>query len=537
MAAHRGLTVNMSRAGGPESLESAGVNAAIFGILGVAPLLGRTMTIDKDSPGAAGTVVFSYGFWQRRFGGDASILRMKLLFDGQPHLVIGVMPRDFYYPRREAQIWTAMRFDKDDFADRGGGFLSVIARLNKGVSLSQARAELKSVGVNLERQYPKENARSGVSVLRLRDEVSSRTRMLVQVLVAAALFVLSIAVANLTNLFLARAATRRNEIAVRLALGASRARLVRQLLTESLLLTGAGGLLGAALAIMAVPILARMVPSSLPIAMTPGVDWRLWTCAVAATVLTAVACGIPALRAIGGGLGLRASTGVRRDAVRRSLVVAQVAAPIALVVSTGLLARALLQVESANPGFATGNRLIFRTSLPMPKYFSTAARERFYATVLEELRAVPGVTAVAAVSYRPMGDSPGGIWMDRITARFVTPGYFTAMRIPLLRGRDVNDSDGPKSLRVAVVSESFIQQHGPGESGIGKSFSVPFATMQLTIVGVVADIRFRGMEHKSEPQMYFAHAQCADAAFIWFTPRDFVVAISGDPMALMPSVS
>ena len=443
MAAHGGLTVNMSGAGGPESLESAGVNAAIFGILGVAPLLGRTMTIDKDSPGAAGTVVLSYSFWQRRFGGDASILRMKLLFDGQPHLVIGVMPRDFYYPRREAQIWTAMRFDKDDFADRGGGFLSVIARLNKGVSLSQARAELKSVGVNLERQYPKENARSGVSVLRVRDEVSSRNRMLVQVLVAAALFVLSIAVANLTNLFLARAATRRNEIAVRLASGASRARLVRQLLTESLLLAGAGGLLGAALAIMAVPMIARMVPSSLPIAMTPGVDWRLLTFAVA--VLTAVACGIlPALRAIGGGLGLRASTGARKDAVRRSLVVAQVAASIALVVSTGLLARALLQVESANPGFATGNRLIFRTSLPMPKYFSTAARERFYATVLEELRAVPGVTAVAAVSYRPMGDFRGGIWtirvggfgMDRIAARFVTPGYFTAMRIPLfLRAR------------------------------------------------------------------------------------------------------
>jgi putative ABC transport system permease protein len=226
-------------------------------------------------------------------------------------------------------------------------------------------------------------------------------------------------------------------------------------------------------------------------------------------------------------------------------VVTQIAASLALVISTGLLVRALSQLLDTHPGFATENMLAFRTSLPMPKYAETARRERFYSTVMEELRSLPGVRAAAVISFRPMGDFRGGIWPlilpgksrePYASARFVTPGYFSTMRIPLLRGRAIQPSDRPGSQRVAVVSESFIDEHWPGENGIGRTFGIPFGDLKFTIVGVVANVRFRGLESRSEPQMYFASAQTPDNAFTWFAPKDFVVATTRNPLQLVPAI-
>jgi predicted permease len=546
MAAHRELSLNMSGAGEPERLTGAAATAQMFPALGVEPLLGRAFTAEEDRVGAPGVVVLSFSLWQRRFGGDRAVLGRRLQLDDEAFTIIGVMPAGFHFPRRETALWTAMRFGEEDYAERDNNFLGVIARLRPGVTLEQASAEMQVVAGALEKQYPSTNEKTGVRILRLRDELSWRSRSTLGVLSAAAFFLLLIACSNLANLLLAKSASRAKEMALRAALGAGRERLVRQLLTESALLAGMGGAIGTALSAVAVPLLSRLVPSSLPIAGTPAMDWRVLAFAFAVSLLTGMAFGVaPALRSTAGALGIRTAGGWRRQRLRRALVVTQVAASLALAISTGLLARALLRLENVPPGFATGNRLVFRTSLPMPKYLDTAPRERYYTRVLGELRSLPGVRAAGVTSFRPMGDFRGGIWgillpgesrPRRAAARFVTPGYFSAMGIPLLRGRDIGEADSPRTLRVAVVSESFIREHWPGESGLGRTFAIPFGRMTFTIVGVAADVRFRGIEPVSEAQMYFAHAQTPDKSFVWFAPKDFAVSANGDPLALMPAI-
>jgi predicted permease len=269
--------------------------------------------------------------------------------------------------------------------------------------------------------------------------------------------------------------------------------------------------------------------------------------AVTVTALTGGAFGvIPAIRTTAGGLSLRGSAGGRQEKLRRGLVVAQIAASLALVVSTGLLVRALTSLQSINPGFAAGNTLAFRTSLPMPKYGETAVRERYYTAVLNEVRALPGVRSAAVISFRPMGDFRGGIWSVVVPgsnkrdahagARFVTPDYFATMKIPMLHGRDIEPSDRLETARVAVVSESFVKEHWPGETGIGRTFGIRLLNLKFTVVGVVANVRFRGLEFQSEPQMYFASAQMPNNAFSWFAPKDFMIAGVGDPSALLPSI-
>jgi putative ABC transport system permease protein len=370
---------------------------------------------------------------------------------------------------------------------------------------------------------------------------------MLSILGSAAFFLLLIACSNLANLLLARSAGREKEIAVRTALGAGRERLIRQLVTESVLLAAVGGVIGTFLAASALPLLVRLIPTSLPISETPAMDWRVLLFAVAVTALTGVAFGvIPAIRTTAGGMSLRGSPGARQEKLRRGLVVAQVAASLALVVSTGLLVRALTSLQSIHPGFAAENILAFRTSLPMPKYMDTAVRERYYKAVLDDVRALPGVRSAAAISFRPMGDFRGGIWSVVIPgsnmrdphagARFVTPGYFATMKIPLLHGRDIEPPDRLEAARVAVVSESFVKDHWPGETGVGRAFATRLLNLNFTVVGVVANVRFRGLEFQSEPQMYFASAQMPDQAFTWFTPKDFMIATVGDPMALMPAL-
>jgi predicted permease len=261
--------------------------------------------------------------------------------------------------------------------------------------------------------------------------------------------------------------------------------------------------------------------------------------------VTGVAAGIlPALRSTrSSALSSRSATGGRRDLLRRTLVVVQVAASLALVVSTGLLVRALTRLHENAPGFAaTSSTLVFRTTLPFPKYENTATRERFYEQVLGELRSLPGVRHAGVMTVRPMGDFRGGIWPVRvmgtikdsqISSRFVTPELFRALGVPLLRGRDFLPSDGPSSLPVAVVSQSFVDQHWPGESGLGRTFEVRIGNRVFTIVGVAANVRFRGFEGQSEPQMYLASSQMQDGWFSFFTPKDFVVSTSlEDPTSL-----
>jgi predicted permease len=472
--------------------------------------------------------------------------------DGQLYTVIGVMPHDFNFPSNGAQLWTPMRFVPADFVDRNHNYLQGIARLRRDVSVDAARTEMSMLAGRLQQQYPKENEQTGLSVIRLRDGVSPQSRTLLVALLGAAVCVLLIACANLTNLLLARAIVRRREMAIRMALGAGRERVLRQLLTESLVVTGTGGVLGLALAAATLPILSRLVPTALPIADTPAMDLRVIGFAIALTMVTGVAFGIVPLlqhhrdRA---GEGLREgarSGGSGREGMRGALVIAEITASVVLLVMCGLLLRTLWAIQAIDPGFRLEHTLTARTSLPMPKYETLGARTGFYDRVLSEIRALPGVSSAAYISFLPLGDMRGGIFPvgisgrvesrpeDTAFLRYVTPGFFQTLGIPILQGRDVRDADHLDGPPVAIVSASFVTQFLAGQEALGRRFN--FAAANRQIVGVVADVKMRELTRGSEPQVYIPHRQLPDRTYEWFAPKDLAVRASGDPLALVSAV-
>jgi predicted permease len=552
MSAYNPIELNLVGEGDPDRLEAAAVTSEVLPMLRVEPALGRLFTSGDDREGAPGTVLLSHGLWQSRFGGDAGALGRRVLLDGAPHVVIGVMPPGFYFPGRDVSLWTPLAFGPDAFEDRDDNYLKLVAKLRAGVSLEAARAEMSVIAGRLEREYPRENEQTGATVNRLREEVPQQSRLLLLALCGAALCILLIACTNLANLLLARTLARQKELALRAALGAGRERLVRQLLTESVLLAAVGGALGVLVAVAAVPLLARLVPETLPIGQAPSLDIRVLLLAGLITGLTAVGVGvIPALR--GGrdtGLeGLREgarSGGGRKQRLRSVLVVVEVMASVVLLVSSGLLLRALWRVQSVDPGFRPEGILTLRTALPLPKYDSTARRVEFYRRVLTEVDALPGVESAAYISFLPMAMG-GGIWpvgvdgqeVDRrgnstASLRYVTPDFFQTLEIPLRTGRGVAESDRFDSPAVAVVSESFARRYWPDADPLGRSFD--FALQERTVVGVVGDIMVRGLERTSEPQVYLPATQVPDGSIIFYTPKDLVVRSSTDPAALLPAI-
>ena len=551
LGAYRGLSVNLVGARQPLRLQGAAMTADVLAALAVRPMMGRPFTAADDVDGAPATALVSYALWQQEFGGDASIVGRPVRLDGEVYTVIGVMPRDFNFPSRGAQLWTAMRFVPADFVDRNNNYLQGIARLRRDVSVDAARTEMSVLAGRLQQQYPKENEQTGVSVIRLRDGVSQQSRTLLVALFGAAVCVLLIACANLTNLLLARAIGRRREMAVRIALGAGRERVLRQLLTESLVVTGTGGVLGLALAAATLPILSRLVPTALPIAETPSMDVRVVGFAMALTMVTGVAFGIvPLLQRDRASEGLREgarSGGSGREGMRGALVVAEITASVVLLVMCGLLLRALWTIQAIDPGFRLEHTLTARTSLPMPKYETIGARTSFYDGVLSEVRALPGVSSAAYISFLPLGDMRGGIFPVGISGhvesrrgdnvaflRYVTPGFFQTLGIPILQGRDVRDADHLDGPPVAIVSASFVTQFLPGQEALGRRFN--FAAANREIVGVVADVKMRGLTRVSEPQVYIPHRQLPDRTYEWFAPKDLAVRATGDPLALVSAV-
>lgn len=552
MGAYRILSVNLSGGpGDPERVDGASMTSEILPMLGVQPLIGRFFSDRDDRDGAPGTVVLSYGLWQDAFGGDPEIVGKNVKLDEEAYTITGVMPRSFYFPNRQARLWTPMRFAPFHFVERRDTYIFALGRLRPGVSLTQAQAEMRTIGARLAHAYPKEMADVTVAALTLRDDVSQRSRTMLTVLLAAALCVLLIACTNLANLLLARAMVRRRELAVRTALGAGRERLVRQMLTESLLLATAGGALGVLIARIALPAFVRLVPVSLPMPEAPAVDGRLLAFAALVTLGTAIGFGVaPGLRTASDtseGLreGGRAGVGGRRERLRSALVVAQVACSVVLLVGFGLLARALWRVDAVPSGFRPDHAVTVRTQLPMPRYAEPESREPFYRRVLGEARHLPGVTAAAYTSFLPMVMG-GGIWPVEIeghpedvarrrmaSIRFITPDYFTAMGIPLLEGRGMRETDTPHAPLVAIVSQSFVDRYWPGQNPIGHRFNI--GNHDRTVIGVAGEVRVRGLERRSEPQVYLAWQQ-TDSVSTWYAPKDLVVRSSGDAAALAPAL-
>jgi putative ABC transport system permease protein len=552
LGAYYGNAVNLVGPGDPERLDIAPVTSDVLPMLEIQPLLGRVFSPAEDRDGAAGTLLLSYGLWQRRFAGDRAILGRQLLLNNEPYTVIGVMPRGFSFPNRDVQLWTALRLGTASFEDRNDNYLQAVGKLRPGVSLAQASAEMAVVTAQLERQYPKENERSYANVSLLRDDVSPQSRLLLLALAGAAICVLLIACTNLANLLLVRALVREKELAVRTAIGAGRERLVRQLVTESLVLALLGGALGMLAAGLTVPLLGRLAPNSLPVEQASAFDWPVLLFAALLTALTGIVFGVaPAWRVCRQAdltalrEGARAGGG-RKERLRSALVVAEVAASVVLLVSTGLLLRALWKLQGVDPGFRTEGVLTLRTALPTPKYDSTALRAGFYNRVLGEIRQLPGVTDAAYISFLPMVMG-GGIWPVEVgehvvgrtaahtaSMRFVTPGFFAAMRIPLRTGRDVEDADNLDRPYAAVVSQSFAQRYWPNRNPLGRHFIM--ALQNRMVVGVVGDIRVRGMERSSEPQVYFPYRQVEDGWFQFYAPKDLVVRAAGNSAALLPRI-
>jgi predicted permease len=552
VAAYTPRSANLVGTGAPVRLEGFLATGDLFDVLGVAPIVGRTFSGDDARATSSPVVVLAHRTWTALFQADPALVGQTLVLDGRAHTVIGVMPRDFLFPDRATEYWAPLTLNPGDYEDRSNTFLWTVARLKPGRTLAQADAELGAVAQELERRFPRENERLGVLTEGLRGTLTAANRTMVAAVVVAAACLLLIAGTNLAGLLVSRSLSRQREFAVRAAIGAGRERLVRQMLTESFLLALIGGACGVALAIVSTPLLARLVPTSLPIAETPSADIRFVALAVVLSVLTALVFGAwPARRSTRGGFealkqSSRTGSSRRAEVTRAALVVTQVAVSVVLLVSAGLLAQALWRVQSRDPGFVADNVLTLRTALPWPKYGPTPARDTFYQRVLTEIRALPGVEQAGYITGLPMAVSAliwdttpeGGVPVEagltRVGLRMVTPGYFDALRIPLREGRDISVSDTREAPFVAVVSESYAKRFWPGRSAIGRRFNVAF--FDRTIVGVAADVRVRGLERNSEPQVYLPSGQVPDFWLLNSPPKDLAVRITGEPLAALPAI-
>jgi putative ABC transport system permease protein len=554
IGAYHTTAVDLLGSGEPLRVQGAAVTPEMLPMLGVHPLLGRLVGGNDDPPGAT-TIVISSALWRGPFGADPAILGRRVVLDGSPFVVVGVMPQEFNFPDRHVSFWRVMTAAALADEDRSNNYFYAIGRLKPGVTMAQAAADLDGVTAQLARQYPDEDGAIRGTVLGLRAyyaEYFSQTRALLVALCGAALCVLLIACANLANLLLGRALMRQRELAVRTALGAGRERLVRQLVTESLLLACIGGALGVVIALFTVPLLTTLIPDTLPLAALPTIDLRVLLLAGALTLATGIGFGvIPALQ-IGrrenlGALreGERAGGG-RRAHLRSALVIVEIMASVVLLVSAGLLLRAMWRLQSVDPGFRAENVLTMRTELPSFKYGVTAQRNAYYTQVLTAVRALPGVQSAGFTSFLPMAMG-GGIWpvvlpgetgprtkLRTTSLRFITPGYLQAMQIALIRGRDIAATDVREAPNVAVVSESFAKRYWPGADPLGQHFT--FAFQDRMVVGVVHDIMVRGPERTAEPQAYLSSQQVPDSSLSFYAPKDLAIRTSGAPEGLAPAV-
>jgi predicted permease len=551
MAATRGSTASLTGDGTPEQILGRATTPNFFGVLGVRPLLGRTYTDAEDGDGRL-VVVVSYGLWQRRYGGDPDIVGRTILMNDSRSEIIGVMPRSFAFRNRDIDYWVPIRFSPAQAAERGSHFLNVVGRLKPGVSLEAARDDMKAIARKLTEQYPRTNRDVGVVLVPAKEEVLGNTRLELLVLMTAAAAVLLIACANLASLLLARAAGRRGELAVRAALGANRARLMRQLVVEGLLLSMLGAVAGLALVPIGSDLLESLTPAGIVKVSASMLDLRL----LAFTSVTAIATGLlfsiaPALQAghvsINDALQQQARSAIGGSrATRDALVVMQIAAAVVLLAATGLMIRTIVNLRAIDIGFQPERLLTMRTTLPRPKYADPQRRLAFYERVLGGVNALPGVEHAAYASTLPFTSQGNTSWFriegmevtpDRINDalyRAATTDYLATLGVRLVEGRLIDERDGPGSPRVVVINETLKRQFFPGESPIGRRMQMSAPTNPFyLIVGVVRDVRERGYEASLKPGVYLSIAQAPES---WAVPEYLIVRARRDSSALAEPV-
>ncbi|MEK6410078.1 MAG: ABC transporter permease [Acidobacteriota bacterium] len=510
----------------PERLRGARVSAGLFEMLGVSPVNGRTFLEEEDQPGRENVVILGNGLWKRRFAADPNVIGQAITLSGISYTVIGVMPAGFGFPDRETDLWAPVAFTARDAQAHGSHFLSVIGRLKPGATAAQARTDMNAIAGRLAEQYQDTNAGWGISVFPMQEYDVRDIKPALLVLLGAVALVLLIACANVANLLLARSTVRQKEIAIRAALGASRWRVARQLLTESVLLALAGGAVGLLLAQWGIGSLLALAPQDLPRVKDVTLDAGVLGFTLLVTLLTGVIFGlVPALQASNPNLnetlkeGGRGTTGGHHR-VRGALVVTEVALALLLLVGAGLLIRSFYRLQQVNPGFNSSNALAVTVSLPGRKYSQNDQRSAFFTQLIEKVSALPGVVAVGAsqslpiqgdylLGFKIQGRPPDAPGEDPSTNYYaVTPDYFKAMGIPLLRGRVFTEQDKKDAPRVVVINEEMAKRYFPDQDPIGQRIHVTQGPEVFReIVGIVGGVKQYGLAQPTTLQTYEPYLQ------------------------------
>ncbi len=535
-----------------EELKSERVSANLFPILGVQPVLGRGFLPSEDAPGQSNVAVLSYELWQRRFGADPSIPGKSIRLRGLNYTVVGVLPPRFSVIEPGVDVWTPLNFNVNDPRVASGRSLTAIARLRKGVTFKQAVSEFDSMGASLEAAYPAIDSGYRAVVRPLAEQIVGKTRQALLVLLAAVGLLLAIACANVANLLLARGATRRKEIAIRAALGASRFRITMQLLAESVLLALAGGALGAILAAGTVTLVARLGPASMPRLAQIHADWRLLLFAVVISVLTGILFGAaPALQISGGNLngalvegGRGGTVGRTGRKLRSALVVLEIALALLVLIGATLLARSFTRLRSVNPGFDASNLLAMRLPFSGGRNGAPARRVAFLHAAMPLLAALPGARGVGACNALPLAGLDVGVMFavaDRpapppdqrpmALTRSVTPDYFRVMGIPLVAGREFTDADTAQSPAVAVIDQTLARRFWPGSSPLGARLVLDWSpSVVAQVVGVVGSVKPETVQGEDWATIYSPYDQRPSPA------TNIVIKTAGEPLALASSV-
>ena len=551
------LSINLTGEGEPEQLEGQLVTANVFKLLGVQPTLGRTFASDEDQKGREHVAVLSDGLWARRFNRDPRVINRNITLNGESFTVVGVMPPNFFFPEREVELWLPWSMEPGQAEGRGDHYFRLVGRLKQGVTREQANAEAESIAARLATAYPRTNEALGFVVNSFHQDYVGDLRRPMLILFAAVGLVLLIACANVANLMLAQATTRRREIAIRMALGARRWAIARQLLAESLLLAIAGGVLGVLGAIWGVEALSKLLPESLSKLQAISIDSRVFLFTLGVTVLTAIAFGaVPAFHAARanpgdtlGETGRDLAGGVSGRYLRRVLVVAEVALAVVLLVGAGLLIRSFQRLRQVDVGFKPDKLLTMRMVLPMPKYAKPENRRAFYDELLQRVDELPGVESAGMITFLPLSTSgmkfsfsvegrnvPSDVQLPFALYRVISPEYFSALGIPLQRGRFFDSRDSATATPAIIVNRHLAEQFWPGEDPTGKRLKIGAADSPnpwATVVGVVGDVRQAGLYGELIPELYVPYAQERRP---WVAPRDLVVRVNGDSAALVGAV-
>src|SRR5262245_47471665 len=536
----------------PDRVPGANVSAGFFEALRITPLAGRLFLPADETFGAPNVVILGAGIWKRRYGGSGDILGRTVMVNSRPHVVIGIVPEGAHFPG-DSELWAPLRFQPGELNERQSFYLDVIARLKPGVSIEQARTETEAIAARLGELYPQTNGAYSAGVISLREKTVGDVGKLLLPLLGAAAFVLLIACANVANLLLARTSAREKEMALRAALGASRLRLLRQLLTENALLSLLGGTLGVLLASWAVPALRLTLPAELPRKDAIMLDGRVLLFAAVTAVASAIIFGAaPLLQALRRDLqaslkeSAQSSQGRPQRRFLHAFVVAEVALSLVLLAGAGLMLRTLYGLISVNPGFDPSKVLTAEINLSrVRRYAEPQQRAAFCDQTLQRLRSLPGVQSVGVTNQLPLsgpGNSQGFKIEGRAESesepsgsanfRAISPDYFKALRMGLIRGRGVEDRDAAAAPGVVVINEAMARAFWPNEDPVGKRMSIwrSGEPEWREVVGVVGDIRHRGLRVPPEPEMYVPYAQ---------QPWEFfrlAVRTSGDPMLLSPAM-